>query len=57
MNLDFVIALEKRVALFSYGSSHSVENIVCFYFVRDLDIGLHYLPSPIQHALHEVQIF
>ena len=47
MKLDFVISLEKCVALFSYRSSSSVENIVNFYFVRDLDIGLHYLPSPI----------
>ena len=57
MNLYFVTALEKRVALFSYSSSGSVENIVYFYFVWDLAIGFHYLPSPIQHALHEVQMF
>ena len=57
MNLDFMIALEKRVALFSYRSNRSVENIVYFYFVRDLDIVLYYLPSPIQHAPHEIQTF
>ena len=57
MNLDFVIALEKRVALFSYRSSRSVENIVYFYFVWDLDIGLHYLSSTIQHKLHEIKTF
>ena len=28
-----------------------------FYFVRNLDIGMHYLPSRIQHALLEIQIF
>ena len=55
MNLDFVIALGKRAALFSY--SRSVENIVYFYFVRDLDIGMHYFPSRIQHTLLEIQIF
>ena len=47
MKLDFVISLEKCVALFSYRSSSSVEHIVYFYLVRDLDTGLHYLPSPI----------
>ena len=36
MKLDLVISLEKRVALFSYRSSSSVENIVYFYFVRVL---------------------
>ena len=47
--------LEKLAALFSY--SRSVENIVYFYFMRDLDIGMHYLPSRIQHALLEIQMF
>ena len=45
--IDFVISLEKCVALFLIDLAASVENILYFYFVRDLDIGLHYLPSPI----------
>ena len=28
-----------------------------FYFVRDLDIGMRYLPSRIQHTPLEIQIF
>ena len=43
MNLDFVVALEKRATLFSY--SRSVKHIVYFYFLRDFDIGMHYLPE------------
>ena len=38
MNLDFVVALEKRATLFSY--SRSVKHIVHFYFLRDFDIGI-----------------
>ena len=58
MNLDFVIALEKRAALLISYSRRSVENIVPFLLVRDLDmIGMHHLPSRIQHALLEIQIF
>ena len=41
MNLDLVVALEKRATLFSY--SRSVEHIVHFYFLRDFDIGMHHL--------------
>ena len=47
MKLDFVISSEKCFALFSYRSNSSVENIVYFYFVRDFDTDMHYLPSPI----------
>ena len=43
MNLDFVVALEKRATLFSY--SRSVKHIVHFYFLRDFDIGMHHLPE------------
>ena len=43
MNLDFVVALEKRATLFSY--SRSVKHIVHFYFLRDFVIGLHHLPK------------
>ena len=41
MNLDFVVALEKRATLFSY--SRSVKHIIHFYLLRDFDIGMHYL--------------
>ena len=43
MNLDFVVALEKRASLFSY--SRSVKHIVHFYFLRDFDIGMHHHPE------------
>ena len=47
--------LEKRATLFSY--SRSVENILYFLLGEGLDIGMHYLPSRIQHALLEIQVF
>ena len=45
VNLDFVIALEKRVALFVIAAQLKISRT--FYFLRDLDIGKHYLPSRI----------
>ena len=38
MNLDFVVALEKRATLFSYSRSD-------IYFFRVFDIGMHHLPE------------
>ena len=43
MNLDFVVALEKRPTLFS--NSRPVKHIVHLYFLRDFDIGMHHLPE------------
>ena len=51
-----ILDLEKRAALFSYITAQL--KISCtFYFLRDLDIGMHYLLSRIQHALLQIQIF
>ena len=48
MNLDFVVALEKRATLFSY--RRSVKHIMYFCLLRDFDISMHHLPELETHC-------
>ena len=50
-----ILDLEKGVPYFLIAAQLKISRI--FYFARDLDIGMHYLPSRIQHVLLEIQIF